>query len=69
MLFNRTMDYLVVGVYQLAGSQHTEQCIMHNTTKREAKQQMIHYLNNKLTAVSGSFSLQDIVSIEVRRQE
>lgn len=66
MLFNRTMDYLVVGVYQLAGAQHTEQCVMHNTTKREAKEQMIHYLNNKLMAASGSF--QDIVSIQVHKQ-
>ncbi|ANK60830.1 hypothetical protein [Loigolactobacillus backii] len=67
MLFNKTMDYLVVGVYRLASGKKTEQCVMHNTTKREAKEQMFNYLiNNKLGNQDGSF--RDILSISVHKE-
>jgi len=59
------MDYQVTGVYTAATGRKTERCIMHNATKREAKQQMLNYLTHKLSQVDGSYA--DIVSINVTK--
>ncbi|MFD1318816.1 hypothetical protein [Loigolactobacillus zhaoyuanensis] len=65
MLFNKAMDYAVTGVYTVADQRKTERCVMHNATKREAKQQMLNYLTNKLSQSDGSYT--DIVSINVTK--
>lgn len=65
MFFNKPMDYLVTGVYTMANTSKTEHCIMHNATKREAKQQMLDYLTHKLSQNDGSYA--DIVSINVTK--
>ncbi|MFD0898002.1 hypothetical protein [Loigolactobacillus binensis] len=65
MFFNKPMDYWVTGIYTVANMRKTEHCIMHNATKREAKQQMLNYLTNKLSQYDGSYA--DIVAINVTK--